>query len=167
MERIQDPGIWDTVSVLLQTLGTLFVQLAGFGFHWILWIIWAAWWLGGVNAKKARYVLSCGAWAPAVLIIIVSALVWSRIDPRSVEFLGFMTLPNFWWQLGYVSMLAATAMFCGWLQGVLHWTPHEIHFDPPARGHGHEHGNEHGHGGHGHEHAHGDEHGHPPAPAHH
>jgi hypothetical protein len=48
-------------------------------------------------------------------------------------------VPNFWWQLGYVSMLAATSLICGWLQSVFHWTPHEIHFDPPARGHGHAH----------------------------
>ena len=145
METMQEPNIWQTLVLLVQTIGTLFIQLSSLGLHWLLWIIWAAWWLGGVNAKKMRHVLACGSWAPAVLLIILVALVWSSIDPRACECLGFIKLPNFWWQLGYVSMLAATALFCGWLQSVFHWTPPEIHFDPPAHGHGHGHGHEHGH----------------------
>jgi hypothetical protein len=76
-------------------------------------------------------------------LLILIAVVWSRIDPRPCDCLGFMSLPNFWWQLGYVGMLAAVAMFCGWLQSVLHWTPHDINLDPP--GHAHGHGHDHGH----------------------
>lgn len=143
MDPTQDPGIWQTLVLLVQTLGTLVVQLASLGLHWLLWILWAAWWLAGVNAKKTRHVLAIGGWAPAVLLILLTAIVWSRLEARPCDCLGFMTLPNFWWQLGYVSMLAASALFCGWLQSLFHWTPHEIHFDPPARGHGHGHG--HGH----------------------
>jgi hypothetical protein len=136
--------IIQTIILLFETLGTLVLQLASFGLHWILWIIWAAWWLGGVNAKKTRYVLGCGGWAPALLLIVLAAVVWSRIDPRPVHFRGLFSLPNFWWQLGYVSMLGATALFCGWVQSVMHWTPPEVHFDPSVHGHGHSH--EHGHG---------------------
>src|SRR4051812_495300 len=128
-EIIPESGIWQSLVLLFQTLGTLLLQLGSLGLHWLLWIVWAAWWLGGVNAYKARHALACGAWAPAVLDIVVAALVWSRIDPRPCDCLGFITVANFWWQLGYVSMLAATALFCGWLQTVFHWTPPEIHLD--------------------------------------
>lgn len=135
-----EPSIWQTVLLLFHTLGTLVIQLSLFGFHWLLWIVWAAWCLWGVNWKKTRHFLACGAWAPAVLLILLIAIVWSRIDPRPCVWCG---LPNFWWQLGYVSLLAGVAMFCGWLQSVLHWTPHDINLDPPAHGHGHDHGHHH------------------------
>jgi hypothetical protein len=167
-QTLQQPDIWQTLLVLIQTLGTLIAQLAALGFHWLLWIVWLAWWLGGVNAKKTRYVLSIGGWAPAVLLVILSAIAWSRMDARPANFLG-LTLPNFWWQLLYVIMLALTALFCGWLQSVFHWTPHEIQIDPEAHGHHpHGHGHDHGHGHvHGHGHEHGNGHGHHDAgPAH-
>jgi hypothetical protein len=141
-DNLQQPNILETIWLLVQTLFLLLIQLWTLGFHWILWIAWGAWWLGAVNAKKTRYVLQSGGWAPAVLLIIVSALVWSRLDARACDCLGFVTLPNFWWQLGYCCMLAAIALFCGWLQSVLHWTPHEINLDPQAHGHGH-HGHDH------------------------
>ena len=108
-EMIQQPSIWQTVALLVQTLGDLAVQLGTLGAHWLLWIVWAAWWLGAVNAKKTRHVLAIGGWAPAILLILVIALVWSRLEPRACNCLGFVTLPNFWWQLGYVSMLGAIA----------------------------------------------------------
>jgi hypothetical protein len=143
MDTLQQ--IWQTLAVLVQTLGILVVQLASLGAHWLLCIVWAAWWLGGVNAKRTRHILAIGGWAPALLLMLLAAIVWSRLDARSCDCLGVITLPNFWWQLGYVSMLAATALIFGWLQSVFHWTPHDIHFDPPGhgRGHGHNHGHAH------------------------
>jgi hypothetical protein len=91
-----------------------------------------------VNWKKTWSVLAQGAWAPVVLLMVVGALVWSQISPTTAG-------PNFWWQLGWVSVLAAVTLFCGWLQGVFGWTPAEINLDPPAAGHGHDHGHGHGH----------------------
>jgi hypothetical protein len=139
MTMDSDPSLWQNLVLLFHTLGSLVIQLVLLGFQWALWIVWAAWCLWGVNWKKTRHFLACGAWAPALLLIVVSAIVWSRIDPRPCDCLGLMTLPNFWWQLGYVAMLAAVAMICGWLQSVMHWTPHDINLDPPAHGHGHGH----------------------------
>lgn len=137
MDAIQDPSIWQNLTLLLQTLLALVLQLASLGFHWLLWIVVAAVCLWGVNWKKMRHMLAVGGWAPALLLIFLIAFVWSRIVPGACESCG---LPNFWWQLGYVAMLAAVAMFCGWLQSVFHWTPHEINLEPPAHGHGHGHG---------------------------
>jgi hypothetical protein len=134
----RDPTILDTLVLLVQTFGTLVVQLAALGFHWVLWIVWAAWCLWAVNWKKTRHFLAAGAWAPAILLVILVALVWSRIDADA-----WLGLPNFWWQLGYVSLLAGLAMFCGWVQSVMHWTPHDINLEPPAHGHGHDHGHAH------------------------
>ena len=101
-----EPTIWLTLTLLFKTLATLFTQLASLGFHWLLWIAWAAWCLCGINWHKARHVLAIGAWAPALLLILLTAIVWSRLDARPCHCLGIVMLPNFWWQLGYVSMLA-------------------------------------------------------------
>jgi hypothetical protein len=93
--------------------------------------LWIVWWLGAVNWHKLWPVLARGAWAPAVLLFLMGAVVWSRLAP------GY-----FAWQLGAVSALAALTLFCGWLQGRLHWTPAEFDLEPPAvsdEGHGHSH----------------------------
>ena len=140
MNTPADPTIWQNLLLLLQTLLALVVQLGAFGFHWLLWIIFAAVCLWAINWHKVRHFLRVGGWAPVILLMILVALVWSRIDPSACPQCG---LPNFWWQLGYVGMLAALAMFCGWVQTVLHWTPQDINLDPPAHGHGHSHGHAH------------------------
>src|SRR4051794_15403630 len=118
--------------------------------------LWMAFWLWAVDWKKVWPVLAEGAWAPCVLLILIAALVWSRIAPGSCSCLGFVTLPNFWWQLGSVSALAACALFSGWLQGVIHYEPVQVAVEPPAH---HEQGNGHGHD-HAHEPHHAADHGH-------
>ena len=104
--------------------------------------VWVAWWLWAVNWKKLWPILADGGWTPAVLLFLMAAVVWSRVDPGPRS-LGFVALPNFVWQLGCVSALAAVALFCGWLQGRLHWEPAEIAVEPPADGDGHGHGQAH------------------------
>lgn len=135
--------IWQTLGQLVIVLGTLVVQLLQLAMTWSLLIVWVAWWLWGVNWKKAWPALAAGGWAPVVLICVVSALVWSRITPAACDCLQFVVVPNFWWQLGAVGLLAAVALFCGWLQGVFDWTPPEVSLEPPApsadHGHGHHH----------------------------
>jgi hypothetical protein len=107
-------------------------------------LIWMAFWLWAVDWKKVWPALAQGAWAPCVLLILIAALVWSRIAPGPCECLSFVRLPNFWWQLGAVSGLAGLALFSGWLQGLMHYTPVEVPVEPPAH-HGHWHGHGHGH----------------------
>jgi hypothetical protein len=141
MNPATEPTILQNLLVLAQTVGTLLVQLVGLGFHWMLWLFLAAWCLWGINWRKLRHFLAVGGWAPAVLLILLTALVWAAIDPRRSSW----GIPNFWWQLGVVSILAAVAMFLGWIQTVMHWTPHEINLDPPAHGHGHSHDHGHAH----------------------
>ncbi len=119
------------------------VGLLALGLHWSLLIAWVAWWLWGVNWPQAWKALGQGAWAPLVLIMIVAALVWSRIAPGACSCLGFITVPNFWWQLGGIGLLAAVTLFCGWLQGLWGWAPAEIDLEPPAAAH--HHGHKHGH----------------------
>ena len=70
-------------------------------------------------------------WAPAVLLLLMAAVVWSRVEPW-----------RFIWQLGVVAGLAILALFCGGLLGCFHATPAEVGIDPPAvadHGHGHTH----------------------------
>ncbi len=81
--------------------------------------LWCAWWLWAVNWQRAWPVLARGGWAPALLLMALATLVWSRLAPGSCACLGFVTVPNVWWQLGGVCTLAALALFCGWLQGRL------------------------------------------------
>ncbi|MCI0684200.1 MAG: hypothetical protein L0Y71_18990 [Gemmataceae bacterium] len=127
--------ILDTLRELLSNLGDLAYQLAALAWQHILLILWVIWWLWGVNWQRAWPVLRQGAWAPLILLMAASALVWSRIAPASCDCLAIVTIPNFWWQLGYVGMLVALMFFCGWLQGVFHWAPADVNLDPPAHGH--------------------------------
>jgi hypothetical protein len=138
--------ILETLLHLIADLGTLLWALLALAWSQILLILWVVWWLLGVNWKRGWEYLAQGAWAPLALLVVLAALTWSRMAPASCDCLGFVTVPNFWWQLGYVGMLVALALFCGWLQGVLHWTPAEVNLEPPAHAHG-EHG-DHGHGQH-------------------
>jgi hypothetical protein len=133
-----EPTLGQTLSGLALNLWTLLGLLATFLWHWVLLILWAAWWLRGVNWSKLWPVLRVGGWAPLVLLTLLVALVWSRLSPAPCDCLGFIVLPNFWWQLGFVGMLVGSALFCGWLQGVFHWTPEELNLEPPAHAdHGH------------------------------
>lgn len=128
--------LWQLVLVLRQLVVDLIV-LAGFRALLLFWLAWA---LLAINWPKVWPWLARGAWAPAVLILFLIALIWSRLTPVSCSCLGFVTVPNFWWQLGEVGLFAALTLFCGWLQGKLGWTPPEISFDPPApASHGHDH----------------------------
>ena len=133
-----EPGLWQALVQFGQAFGELIVQLAALGAHWILLIVWVAWWLLGVNWQRAWPALRHGGWAPVALLTLIVAVVWSRIQPVDAEF----PIPNFVWQLGYMLVLVAFALFCGWLQGVLRWAPPEISLEPPA------HGGNHGHAAH-------------------
>jgi len=134
--------LWLTLEQLVMVLLRLAGDLLVLGGQWSLLIAWIAWWLWGVNWKKAWPVLRAGAWAPVVLLVLISALAWSRIAPSSSDILYFFPIGNFWWQLGAVSLLAGLAFFCGWLQGLMGYEPGEIDLEPKAA-HGAAHHHEH------------------------
>lgn len=137
--------LWQLVVVL----GKLVVEFLSLILQSSLLMTWVAWWVWGVDWRKTWRALAAGAWMPVLLLMVVSALVWSRIAPSDCTCLGFTTVPNFWWQLGAVGLLGALTLFCGWLQGLMGWTPTEISLEPPAAHHQHQH--KHGHGqGHSH-----------------
>jgi hypothetical protein len=136
----------DVLAVLGQLLWHLHQAMPG----WPLVLVWVAWWVGAVNWRKLWPILAKGAWAGVLLLIFLVALVWSRVAPADGDFLGYRPVHNFWWQLGDVTLLALSALFCGWLQGSFGRTPPEINLEPPvgaADTHGHEHpvGTLHGH----------------------
>src|SRR5947207_1916173 len=95
-------GVFQSLWQIVLALGSLGVELLALALTWSLLIAWVAWWLLAVNWTKAWPVLARGAWAPLVLVLVVSALVWSRISPGDCGCLGFVTIANFWWQLGAV-----------------------------------------------------------------
>ncbi len=127
---------------LFSDLGKLLAPLWHFVVGWLLLIVWIAWWLWGVDWKKVWSVLAQGAWLPVILLMVVGALAWSQMAPSDLPCLGLVTVPNFWWQLGGVGVLVALTLLCGWLQGVLGWTPPEVNLEPPAAS-AHAHGNGH------------------------
>jgi hypothetical protein len=132
--------LFDTLRQLLLLILKLGSEVGTLLLHWWVVLLWIAWWLWGVNWQKAWPVLSRGAWIPFGLVVVLAALAWSQIMPSTRTVLGTITLLNFWWQLTACAALAATALFCGWLQGVMHWTPAEVDVEPPAHvehGHGH------------------------------
>jgi hypothetical protein len=141
---VENLGIVDLLmslwQLVLSLLGVL-VNLLSLALHWSLLIVWVAWWLWGVNWRRAWPFLAVGGWVPVALLAVVAAFVWSRLAPQPVA--------NFWWHLGWVGLLVALALFCGWLQGVFGWAPPEVSFEPPDLDptHGHEHpvGTLHGH----------------------
>jgi len=121
-----------TLLQLVDALWTLISALGAAIMHWSLLLAWLAWWLWAVNWSKLWPLLARGAWAPVVLLMIVSALVWSQIAPSDCNCLAFVSVPNFWWQLGGVGLLGAVTLMCGWLQGVFGWQPAEISLHPPV-----------------------------------
>ena len=121
--------LFDTVVQLIDALLKLASEVGALALHYWLVLLWIAWWLWGVNWQKAWPVLRQGAGVPLALLVVLAALAWSQIAPGSCS---VIPLPNFWWQLVVVAALALTALFCGWLQGVMGWTPAEVAVDPPA-----------------------------------
>jgi hypothetical protein len=123
----------------------------------LLLVGWVAWWLWAVNWVKAWDWLARGAWVAVVLLVVLAALVWSRIEPRDLE-LGIFQVPNFWWQLFGVGLLTGGALFCGWVQGVFGWMPGDVPIYPAGAPHDDTQGHEHPVGTfHGHEQFHADE----------
>jgi hypothetical protein len=117
-----------TLWQLVLALGELLADLA----PWALLLAWAAWWLWAVNWQRTKAVLAGGAWMPVVLILLIAARVWASVAPSDLTLFGFARVPNFWWQLGAVSLVMGVGLFFGWLQGVLDWAPPEIDLGPPA-----------------------------------
>ncbi len=134
----------ESLVQLVVVLGTLLRELFVLAARNALVLAWLAWWLGAANWKKIWPVLGIGAWTVLLLLWGMTALVWSRIDPKPCDCLTYVVVPNFWWQLGAVGLLIASAFVCGWLQELFRWTPPEIQLEPPAADHAHEIG--HGHG---------------------
>jgi hypothetical protein len=137
--------IFELLRNIARDVGQLLIALLWLGLQWWLLILWLAWWTFGVNWKKTWEVLARGAWAPLVLLMLVAALAWSQLEPATCECFGFLRVPNFWWQLGAVSLIVALTFLCGAIQAWFGWTPPEITFDPPAgtTDHGHGHGSDH------------------------
>jgi hypothetical protein len=132
--------LWQSFWQIMVSVGVFVVDLLRLGVHWWLVVAWIAWWLVGVNWKKLWPVLAGGAWVPLVLLMFLGALAWSRMAPSECNCFGFVTIPNFWWQLGSVGLLVSLTFFCGRLQGIFGWTPEEVNLDPPApTAHGHAH----------------------------
>jgi hypothetical protein len=125
---MDDPNLWQTLGQLVTVLGQLTWQLLELASQWLLLIIWVAWWLLAVDWRKAWPTLRAGAWAPVVLLMVIVALAWSRLEPPPAGF----AVRDFAWRLVYVAVLVAVALFCGWLQGVLRWMPPAITLEPPA-----------------------------------
>jgi hypothetical protein len=130
-----------TFTELVTVALRLVVEVLALGLTWSFLLFWVAWWLWAVNWKKAWKVLGEGAWAPVILICLMAAGVWSQLRPGELLLTPNLALANFWWQLGAVGLMAASALFCGWLQGYFGWTPAEMDIEPPVHAaeaaHGH------------------------------
>jgi hypothetical protein len=115
-------------------------NILGILLSWLPLALWVVWWLLAVNWKKAWSALAQGAWLAVLLLMFLTTLVWSYLDPSPLTLAGAGSIPAFWWRLGCVCALTLVALFCGWLQGTLGWTPPEIELEPAeahADGHGH------------------------------
>jgi hypothetical protein len=134
-------ALWQVVAALgylLVVFGQFLLVLLS---KWTLILVGMAWCLWGINWRKAWPVLAEGAWLPFVLLGVTIAIVWSQVAPGPGHCLGgLLIVPNFWWQLGDVTLLALMALFCGYVQTKCGWAPAELDLEPPAaaaHGHGH------------------------------
>jgi hypothetical protein len=93
--------------------------------------LWCAWWLWGADWRKVWPVLAAGGLAPVLLLSLLATLIWTAVDPAPFTSLPFVTIPAFWSHLVSVLLLVLTALFCGWLQGLVGWAPEDIVLDPP------------------------------------
>jgi len=115
------------------------------------YILFSLYSLLAIDWKKMGPTLREGAWLPLVLLLVLIALVWSRILPRPLDLFGLIAVGNFWWQLAAVGLLAALGLFCGWVQELYSWAPIEIATEPDPHAH---HADDHGHDHHGPAHDH-------------
>ena len=136
MNELQE--IFALVLVVLFSILALLLLIAKWLWTNLPIVLWIVWWLWAVNWSKVWPVLTKGAWLGVVLSILLSAMVWSHIDPNPWEVPGIGSIPSVWACLGSVCTLTALALFCGWLQGVMEWAPAEIELEP-AEEHGHGH----------------------------
>jgi hypothetical protein len=123
--------LFHTLGELFLDVGKLIVELLALGLEWLLLLFWIAWWLAAVNWKKAWPVLANGGWIPLTVLTVIGALVWAQLTPSMSGLFGLAFLPNFWWQLAASGLIVGSALFAGWLQGILGWTPTEISLEPP------------------------------------
>jgi hypothetical protein len=142
------------LSTQLIDLGKLLANLAGdllflclylvvVLLRWSPVIVWVAWWLWAVDWRQLGPALARGAWAPLVLLAIITAIVWSALFPGQMTVAGLL-LPHFWGHLAVVGLAAAVAGLCGWLQVQRGWGPPEVVLEPAA-GHGEAHVHHDGH----------------------
>jgi ABC-type nickel/cobalt efflux system permease component RcnA len=133
--------VWLVLEVPLEFLLSI-MMVAGPYALWFAYCLWA------INWKKLRPALAEGAWAPAILVMVFVAVIWSQIWPGNKYLAPF----NFAWQFLALSLLAGLGLFAGWIQERYAWTPAEIAVEPAAHGHGHDHSHDHSHT---HDHGHG------------
>ncbi len=132
----------------LETIEAILIVVAPYGI-WMLFCLFA------INWKKMWPKLAEGAWVPVLLLLVLVALVCSQIRASDAVLLGVITIGNFWWQLLAAMLLAALALFAGWVQDRYGLAPFEYAVAPPAHGHDHHHGDGHsGHDDHGAAHGH-------------
>lgn len=91
--------------------------------------LWCAWWLFAVDWKSVWPMLARGGWVAVLLLGLMATLLWASLFPAPLRFAG-LRINNFWWQLGGVTGLIVAALLCGWLQGVINWTPPTVSFTP-------------------------------------
>ncbi len=130
-----DSALIDALGRLVADFSQVAILLLGFVGQHLLVIAWFTWWLLAVNWSRIWEVLARGGWVGLLLAILAGATAWSQIAPSDCACLGFVTISNFWWQLGAVSLLTLATLFCGWLQGTFMWQPPHINLDPPSAGH--------------------------------
>lgn len=128
---------------IFEQLRDLWVSTSPFLLALLLPGVWCVWWLWGVNWIKLWPALAKGAWLPVLLLALIAAVVWAELQPSQCNCLGFITLPNGWWQTGTIAMFVALALFCGWVQGYFGWMPAEISLEPPPPAHDHGHAHAH------------------------
>ncbi len=123
--------LWQALEQLGRALAALAVAFSSFLLQWSLLIAWLAWWIAAVNWRRLWPTLARGAWLPVALLLVMAAIVWSRVSPGDHVLFGSVHVSALGWHLGAVGIIAGLAFLCGWLQGILGWAPAEMEIEPP------------------------------------
>jgi hypothetical protein len=112
-----------TFLQLLLLLSKLLGELAGLALPAAPLVGFVAWWLAATDWPKLWPALRRGGWLVGLLVVGLTALIWSAVDPRDAIVSADFRVRGFTWHLAASFGLAGLVLLCGWLQGALGWGP--------------------------------------------
>ena len=110
--------LWTSLVQFVLALWGLLSSLVVLALPLLPLVAWIAFWLLAVNWTKLRTVLTQGGWIGALLLALVTVLVWGVVSPPpdGHHYLFGLSVSNFTGKTVYVTILTCIALIAGSLQ---------------------------------------------------